>query len=150
LRCRGRFRGNTGDPAGFGDDIERSLTLREASGDPAGLAGALWLARACAHFHGEGLLAIQRLDRSAALSAEVGLAVIWARALQLLGVVRLDHDDPDGAEAALAQAFPEILDLGDRFAVPMSEPARYPIRRPHHAIWSDQVVFEREGRRRRA
>ncbi|MDQ4055257.1 MAG: LuxR C-terminal-related transcriptional regulator [Actinomycetota bacterium] len=119
LLCRGRIRGITGDPAGFGDDIERSLALHEASGDPAGLAGALWLAGAAAHFKGDGLLAMQRLERSVALSAEVGLSVIWARALQLLGIVRLDNDDPSGAEAALAEALPEILELGDRFAVPI-------------------------------
>lgn len=119
LLGRGRIRGITGDPAGFGDDIERSLALREASGDPAGLAGALWLAGAAAHYQGDGLLAIQRLERSVALSAEVGLSVIRARALQLLGVVRLDNDDPTGAEAALAEALPEILGLGDRFAVPI-------------------------------
>lgn len=119
LLCRGRIRGITGDPAGFRDDIERSLALREESGDPAGLAGALWLAGAAAHFQGDGPLAMQRLERSVALSAEVGLSVIRARALQLLGVVRLDNDDPGGAESALAEALPEILDLGDRFAVPI-------------------------------
>ncbi len=119
LLCRGRIRGITGDPAGFSDDIERSLELREASGDPAGLAGALWLAGAAAHFQGDGLLAIQRLERSVALSAEVGLSVIGARARQLLGVVRLDNDDLSGAEEDLAKALPEILDLGDRFAVPI-------------------------------
>ncbi|MGH3370501.1 MAG: response regulator transcription factor, partial [Nocardioidaceae bacterium] len=119
LLCRGRIRGITGDPAGFGDDIERSLVLHEASGDRAGLAGALWLAGAAAHFQGDGLLAVQRLERSVALSADVGLSVIGARALQLLGVVRLDNGDPGGAEAALAEAIPAILDLGDRFAVPI-------------------------------
>lgn len=119
LLCRGRIRGITGDPAGFDDDIERSLALHEASGDPAGLAGALWLAGAAAHFQGNGLLAIRRLERSVALSADVGLSVIGARALQLLGVVRLHNDDISGAEAALREALPEILDLGDRFAVPI-------------------------------
>jgi predicted ATPase/DNA-binding CsgD family transcriptional regulator len=119
LLCRGRIRGITGDPAGFGDDIERSLALHEASGNPAGLAGALWLAGAAAHFQGDRLLAVQRLERSVALSAEVGVSVIRARALQLLGVVRLDNDDASGAESALAEALPEILELGDRFAVPI-------------------------------
>jgi predicted ATPase/DNA-binding CsgD family transcriptional regulator len=119
LLCRGRIRGITGDPAGFGEDIERSLALHEASGDPAGLAGALWLAGAAAHFQGDGSLAMHRLERSVALSAEVGLSVIRARALQLLGVVRLDNDDPSGAESALAEAVPEILHVGDRFAVPI-------------------------------
>lgn len=119
LLCRGRIRGITGDPTGFRNDIERSLALREASGDPAGLAGALWLAGAAAHFHGDVVLATQRLERSVALSAQAGLPVIGARALQLLGVVRLDRDDPSGAEAALSEALPRILGLGDRFAVPI-------------------------------
>lgn len=118
LLCRGRVRGITGDP-GFSSDIEQSLALREASGDPAGLAGALWLAGAAAHFQGDGVLAVQRLERSVALSADAGLTVIWARARQLLGVVRLDMDDTSGAADALAEAVPEILDLGDRFAVPI-------------------------------
>jgi len=119
LLCRGRIRGITGDPVGFGEDIERSLALHEASGDPAGLAGALWLAGAAAHFHGDGLLAMQRLERSVTLSAATGLSVIRARALQLLGIVRLHQDDLTGAEKALAEAFPEIVGLGDRFAVPI-------------------------------
>lgn len=119
LLCRGRVKGITGDPTGFSDDIERSLELREASGDQAGLASALWLAGAAAHFQGDGVLAVQRLERSVALSADVGLTVIWARARQLLGVVRLDIDDPSGAAEALAEAVPELLDLGDRFAVPI-------------------------------
>ena len=119
LLSRGRIRGITGDPAGMSDDVERSLVLREASGDPAGLAGALWLAGAVAHFHGDGALAMRRLERSVALSAKAGESVIRARSLQLLGIVRLDNDDPASAEAALAEALPEILDLGDRFAVPI-------------------------------
>jgi non-specific serine/threonine protein kinase len=101
------------------DDIERSLELREASGDAASLAGALWLAGAAAHFQGNRALAVQRLERSVTQSADVGLTAIWARASQLLGLVRLDMDDPSGAEAALAEAIPEILELGDRFAVPI-------------------------------
>ena len=119
LLCRSRIRGLTGDPTGFRDDIERSLTLREASNDPVGLAGALWMAGAAAHFQGDGLLAVQRLERSVALSTEAGESAIRARSLQLLGIVRLDRDDLIGAQAALAEAFPEIVELGDRFGVPV-------------------------------
>ncbi len=119
LLFRGRARLVIGDPAGGSDDIERSLALREASGDPVGLAGALWLAGAAAHFHGDRDLSRQRLERSVALSTDADLAVISARALQLLGVVHLDLDDASGAEAALAKAVPAIVDLGDRFAIPV-------------------------------
>ncbi|TNM38266.1 LuxR family transcriptional regulator [Nocardioides albidus] len=118
LLCRGRIRGIAGEP-GFRDDVAASLALHEATGDPVGMAGALWLAGAAAHFHGDRELARQRLERSVALSAEAEVPVIGARALQLLGIVRLDCGDPDGAAEAFAQAVPEVLALGDRFAVPI-------------------------------
>ena len=119
LLSRGRARLVIGDPSGGWDDIERSLALREASGDPMGLAGALWLGGAAAHFHGDVVLAAERLGRSVALSTDVGLTAIRARALQLLGVVHLDLDDPVAAEAALSDAVPAIVELGDRFAIPI-------------------------------
>ncbi len=119
LLCRGRARGVGGDQSGFRDDIERSLALHEEKGDPGGLAGALWLAGASAHLRGEAPLSIRRLERSVALSDAAGLPVIRTRALQLLGIVLLDIGDTAGAEAALREAVPEILDLGDRFAIPI-------------------------------
>jgi hypothetical protein len=41
-----------------------------------------------------------------------------ARALQLLGVARLEMGDLRGARAALAKGVPAIVDIGDRFAIP--------------------------------
>ena len=119
LLCRGRARGLTGDPVGFRADIERSLALQEESGDGVGLAGALWMAGAAAHFQGDIELAIRRLERCVDVSARARQPVIRARALQLLGILRLDLGDADGAESALSEAVPELLDLGDRFAVPI-------------------------------
>ena len=120
LLSRGRARLVIGDPSGGWDDIERSLALREASGDPVGLAGALWLGGAAAHFHGDVVLAAERLGRSVALSTDVGLTAIRARALQLLGVVHLDLDDRVAAEAALSDAVPAASSSwGDRFAIPI-------------------------------
>lgn len=119
LLARGRVRLIIGDPTGGEDDIEKSLSLREASGDPAGLAGALWLAGAAADFRGDRALSIQRLERSVSFGGDAGLADVRARALQLLGIVRLEGDDPSGAAEALAEAVPAVVDLGDRFAIPI-------------------------------
>jgi DNA-binding CsgD family transcriptional regulator len=46
-------------------------------------------------------------------------AAVEARALQLLGVSRLERGDLQGARAALAKGVPAIAGLGDRFAVPV-------------------------------
>src|SRR6185503_17831270 len=41
-----------------------------------------------------------------------------ARALQLIGVTRLQLGELPAARAVLAQGVPAIVDLGDRFAIP--------------------------------
>lgn len=119
LLSRGRARLVIGDPAGGRQDIEGALALQETAGDAAGLAAALWLGGATAHFQGEPELALDRLERCVAMCTGIGQPVTSARALQLLGAVRLDLDDLSGAEEALAAAVPAILDLGDRFAIPI-------------------------------
>ena len=53
------------------------------------------------------------------LSAALGLPAVEARALQLLGVSRLELGDLPGARAALAKGVPAIADIGDRFAIPV-------------------------------
>ena len=64
-------------------------------------------------------LAIERFERCAELSAALGLPAVEARALQLLGVSRLELGDLPGARAALAKGVPAIVDIGDRFAIPV-------------------------------
>jgi non-specific serine/threonine protein kinase len=118
LYGRGRARLIIGDPDDGRADIERALVLL-AEVEGVGLAAALWLGGAAAHFENDLGLAVQRFERCAELSAALGLPAIEARAVQLLGLVRLGLGDMRGARAALAKGVPVVVDLGDRFAIPI-------------------------------
>ena len=117
LYYRGRARQIIGDPAGGGADIERAWALQTDGG--VDLAAALWWAGAAAMFEGDLGLAIERFERCAELSGTLGLPAIEARALQLLGVSRLELGDLHGARSALGKGVPAIADIGDRFAIPV-------------------------------
>jgi len=118
LYYRGRAKQSIGDPAGGGTDIERALELQTGTGDDVDLAAALWWAGAAAMFEDDLGLAIERFERCAELSEALGLPAIEARALQLLGVSRLELGDLHGAKSALGKGVPAIADIGDRFAIP--------------------------------
>ncbi|WP_343995307.1 helix-turn-helix transcriptional regulator, partial [Terrabacter terrae] len=119
LLARGRVRGVIGDPAGAREDVEEALAIREGSGDAVGLAVGLWLGGAMAHFAGELQLAQDRLEACAQGCAQLGQPVISARAGNLLGAVRMDMGNLSGAEAALADAVPAVVELDDRFGIPV-------------------------------
>jgi tetratricopeptide (TPR) repeat protein len=104
LYSRGRARQVIGDPAGGRADIERALELQTEAGDDVGLAVALLMAGAAAFFEDDLGIAIERFERCAQLSAGLGLPAVEARALQLLGVARLERGDLQGARAALTAA----------------------------------------------
>src|SRR5215831_19820158 len=118
LMYRGRAMQIIGDPAGAGPDIERALQLQTAAGDDAGLAAALFFAAASSMFEGNLRLALERFEGCAKLSRAVGLPQVEARALQLIGVTRLQLGELPVARAVLAKGVPAIVDLGDRFAIP--------------------------------
>jgi predicted ATPase/DNA-binding NarL/FixJ family response regulator len=118
LMYRGRAMQIIGDPAGAGPDIERALQLQTAAGDDAGLAAALFFAAASSMFEGNLRLALERFEGCAKLSRVVGLPQVEARALQLIGVTRLQLSELPTARAVLAKGVPAIVDLGDRFAIP--------------------------------
>lgn len=120
LLARGRTRGVIGDPAGARDDVEEAIAIHEGSGDAVGLAIALWLGGAMAHFAGELEAARDRLEACEQRCAECGQPVISARAEYLLGAVRMDLGELSGAEAALAQAVPAVVEVGDRFGLPIA------------------------------
>ena len=119
LNCRGRAKQVIGDPAGGRADVERALELQTQAGEDAGLAVALLLAGAAAYFEDDLGIAVERFERCAQLSAALGLPAVEARALQLLGVSRLERGDLQGAKAALTKGVPAITDIGDRFAIPV-------------------------------
>jgi predicted ATPase/DNA-binding CsgD family transcriptional regulator len=119
LCFRGRAKLVIGDPTGGRADIERALELQIEAGDDRDRAGTLWLAGAAASFDDDWRIAVERFERCTQLSASVGLRAVEARALQLLGVARLELGDLRGAGAALTKGVPAIADLGDRFAIPV-------------------------------
>ena len=118
LYYRGRAKQIIGDPAGGRADIERAWELQTGGGG-ADLAAALWWAGAAAMFEDDLGVAIERFERCAELSGALGLPAIEARALQLLGVSRLELGDLHGAKSALGKGVPAIADIGDRFAIPV-------------------------------
>lgn len=118
LMYRARAMQIIGDPAGAGSDIERALQLQTTADDDAGLAAALFFAAASSMFEGNQRLALERFERCAKLSRAIGLPQVEARALQLIGVTRLQLGELPAARAVLAQGVPAIVELGDRFAIP--------------------------------
>jgi predicted ATPase/DNA-binding CsgD family transcriptional regulator len=119
LSYRGRIKLIIGDPTGGRADIDRALELLTRADDQAGLAATLFLAGAAAHFEDDYGIAIDRFERCAELSVALGQPAMVARALQLLGVSRLELGDLNGARAALAKGWPAVVEIGDRFAIPV-------------------------------
>jgi predicted ATPase/DNA-binding CsgD family transcriptional regulator len=119
LMYRVRATGIMGDPAGAGSDIERALQLQTTAGDDAGLAAALFFAAASSMLEGNQRLALERFEECVRLSRAIGLPQVEARALQLMGVTRLQLGELLAARAVLARGVPAIVDLGDRFAIPV-------------------------------
>jgi non-specific serine/threonine protein kinase len=119
LFFRGRSRLTTADRAGGSADMARAMELQRAAGDEAGLAAALWFAALPEMFEGQVDVAAERLVRSAQLSDALGIPALAARSWQLLGVCRVEQGDLSAAQAALERAVPAIVDIGDRFGIPV-------------------------------
>ena len=119
LMYRVRATGIMGDPVGAESDIERAIQLQTTAGDDAGLAAALFFAAASSMLEGNQRLALERFEGCVRLSRAIGLPQVEARALQLMGVTRLQLGELPAARAVLVRAVPAIVDLGDRFAIPV-------------------------------
>jgi non-specific serine/threonine protein kinase len=118
LFYRGRNRLAAGEWAAGRTDISHALELQTAAGDQAGMAAALWFAGLPLMAAGQVELAAGRFERCAQLSEALDLPDVGARALQLLGVCRIEMGDLEGARAVLTRGVPAIVDIGDRFAIP--------------------------------
>ena len=107
------------DPAGGESDLLQALELLTMADDRAGVAATLMLRALIPMFAGEIEVACGFFERSAAMSQELGIGSLAARVQQLLGVARLELGDLAGAGAVLQQAVPAIVEIGDRFAIPV-------------------------------
>jgi non-specific serine/threonine protein kinase len=120
-RGRAKWMVSTGahDPAGGESDLLQALELLTMADERAGMAATLMLRALIPMFAGEIEVACELFERSAAMSQELGIGSLAARVQQLLGVARLELGDLAGARAVLQQAVPAIVEIGDRFAIPV-------------------------------
>ena len=100
-------------------EAEHATRLLHASGDQPGIALSLFYSALVAMFADQLDVACGVFTRCAALCAELDFPSVHARALQLLGIARLDLGDLRAAAAALRQGLPLTLEIGDRFVVPI-------------------------------
>ena len=98
---------------------ERALALLTEAGDRPGIAFALFFLALNAQFTGKLEAACGLHERCVALCRELGFESLGARALQPLGIARLELGDLAAARTALRQGLPASVAVGDRFIVPI-------------------------------
>jgi predicted ATPase/DNA-binding CsgD family transcriptional regulator len=98
---------------------ERGFALLTEAGDRPGIALALFYRALAAQFSGDTVTACELHERCAARCGELGFASLRARALQLLGIARVDLGHLKAARAALQEGLPASVGLGDRFVIPV-------------------------------
>jgi predicted ATPase/DNA-binding CsgD family transcriptional regulator len=98
-------------------DIAAALSILRPADDDKGVAAALLFAGLPPQFSGDLDVAVARFSECVALAGELGLATLRARALQLLGIARLQRGEIAAGRAALAEAVPVVVASGDRFGI---------------------------------
>ena len=87
------------------------------SGDRSAIAFSTFYSGLVALLTGQLEASRDLLGRCAAMAAELGLAPLSARARQMLGFPLLELGELSAARAALAESFPEIMEVGDRWVI---------------------------------
>ena len=100
-------------------DVERAAALLAGSGDRPAIAFSLLYSGLVAQFTGRLEAACDLFARCAAISAELGLEPLSARARQVLGCALLDLGELSAARAALEEGLPGSMAVGDRWIVPI-------------------------------
>jgi non-specific serine/threonine protein kinase len=100
-----------------GRDIEDALVVLRRAADAHGVAAALMFSGLAPQFSGDLDTALARFAECIAHCERLGLTTLRARALQLLGIARLQGGDVPGARAALAEGVPLVVESGDRFGI---------------------------------
>jgi non-specific serine/threonine protein kinase len=113
----GRGQMSSRDIAAGAPLVERAVALVSQTGDGAATAFVTFYSGLVALLTGELEGACGLLTRCAAMAAELGLAPLSARARQMLGFSLLDLGELAAARAALAESFPVVMDVGDRWVV---------------------------------
>ncbi len=100
-------------------DVERAAALLASSRDRPAIAFSLLYSGLLAQFTGRLEAACDLFARCAALSAELGLKPLSARAKQVLGCALVDLGKLSAARAALEEGLPGSVNVGDRWIVPI-------------------------------
>ena len=100
-----------------GRDLEEALRTLSEAGDAKGAAAALFFSGLAPQFSGDLPTACARFEAAVARCGDLGLATLRARALQLLGIARMQTGDAPGAWTALAEGVPVVVRSGDRFGI---------------------------------
>jgi len=98
---------------------ERALALLSQADDRPGIAFALFFLALNAQFTGNLVAACGLHERCVTLCGELGFESLGARALQPLGIARLELGDLAAARTALEQGLPASVAVGDRFIIPI-------------------------------
>lgn len=99
--------------------VEQAGALLSAAKNPPGIALTLLYSGLVALFTDQVEAACELFGRYAAMCAEMGFQSLGARALQVLGIARLDLGELRAARAALEEALPVAVETGDRWAIPI-------------------------------
>jgi predicted ATPase/DNA-binding CsgD family transcriptional regulator len=98
---------------------ERAFALLTEADDRPGIAFALFFLALNAQFTGKLEAACGLHERCVALCRELGFESLGARALQPLGIARLELGDLTAARTALREGLPASVAVGDRFIIPI-------------------------------
>jgi predicted ATPase/DNA-binding CsgD family transcriptional regulator len=98
---------------------ERGYALLTEAGDRPGVAVALFFLALNAQFTGKLEAACGLHERCVALCRELGFDSVGARALQNIGITRLELGNLTAARTALQEGLPASVAIGDRFIIPV-------------------------------
>ena len=117
FRCRSML--SSGRYAEAAPYAERGYALLTEAGDRPGVAVALYFLALNAQFTGKLEAACGLHERCVALCRELGFDSVGARALQNIGITRLELGDLTAARTALQEGLPASVAVGDRFIIPI-------------------------------
>jgi predicted ATPase/DNA-binding CsgD family transcriptional regulator len=98
-------------------EVERGVALMHEAGDRPAIACSMFYSGLAALLTGRLEASCDMFGRCAALAAELGLTPLSARARQMLGFPLLELGELSAARTAMAESFPEIIDVGDRWVI---------------------------------
>ena len=113
----GRCKMSSGRIAQGAPDVERAVALVNESGDRPAIAFSMFYSALVALLTGRLEAACDVFTRCAEMADELGLAPLRARARQMLGFPLLDLGELAAARATMAESFPEIMEVGDRWII---------------------------------